>query len=117
MAPLDLILPRVSCAAAGRASAAAMTANRMRFMFETPVGIGSCGKNSTLVVQAGSRVAHPLGDRGEEGHAEGRVGLHQVEEDLPVDGEQGAVGLGVGVGGARTLIDQRHLAEYSAGPD
>src|SRR5688572_31864829 len=49
---------------------------------------------TTLFRSAGGGIPHPLGDGGEQGDAEGRVGLDQVEEDLPVDGEQRAVGLG-----------------------
>src|SRR3954465_13843972 len=118
IAPLSLIFLSVSCAAAWKPSDMATTRKRMRFMCKDSLGMS---KNSTLVaaglIQAGSRIAHPLGDGGEQRHAEGRVRLHQVKENLAVDGKQHGVGLGVGVGGARSLVDERHLAEDAARPD
>src|SRR5262245_26363614 len=117
MAPEDLILSSVPCCAnAVPASASAAMRTKRRFI-SAPWGWLYWLWRKFYLVQAGSGIAHPLGDGGEKRGAEGRVGLDQVEEYVAADAEQHAVGLRGGVGGARRLVDQRHLAEHPADAD
>src|SRR5687768_13567071 len=72
---------------------------------------------TSKLAEASRGAAHALGGRREERDAEGRVGPHEVEEHVTVHREERAIGLGHRVRRARRLVDQRHLAEYAAGPD
>src|SRR5687767_14299087 len=97
--PESLIFLSVpSCAAAPVANASAASRTRMRFI-QSPRGLLVLAKreNSTLVDTRG-RNSQPLGHRREQRGAEARVGLHQVQEHVAIDGEQRAIALGSGVG-------------------
>src|SRR5688572_2962614 len=97
--PLSLIFLRVpSCAAAGsataRAAAMPVSSAKARFMsLSSDCWALYNAENSTLV-DTGGHAAHALGDGGQQGDAEQRVRLDQVQEHRAVHGEQRAVGLG-----------------------
>src|SRR5258708_3493333 len=104
-------VPSWAPAAAAKPSAAA--ASRATAFFIA----SSLGFEKLYLVQPGRGIAQPLGHGREQRDAERGLRLHQTQENVAVDGEQRAVGLGRGIRRARRLVDERHLAEDAARPD
>src|SRR6185295_1701944 len=113
MAPESLIffsVPSWAVAAADRPSAAA--ASRATAVFMRGFSLGMSEK--FYLVQRGCGIAQTLGGRRKERDAEARLGFDQIQEHVAVECQQRAVAVGDGIGGARRLVDQRHLAEDTA---
>src|SRR6267378_365319 len=106
-------VPSWAAAAAEKPSAAAARTANAVFILGVSLGV----IEKFYLVKCRGGISQPFGHRGEQSDAEARLRLDQVHEHVAVDGEEGAVGIRHRVGGARRLVDQRHLAEDAAQAD
>src|SRR5262249_56068263 len=111
--PADLTFASVpSWAPAAAAKPSAAAASRATAFFIA----SSLGFEKFYLVHRSCGIAQALGHGREQRDAERGLRLHQAQENVAVDGEQRAVGLGHGIRGARRLVDQRHLPQDPAPP-